>query len=241
MTVSFFEETGIRISPSLMCADQANLAGEVENLEAIGADMIHLDLMDAHFVPNMPMGLGVLSDLRGRTLLPFDVHLMVEDNDWFISQLAEIGVQQVAVHAESAGQLDRTLGLIRDAGALAGVALNPDTSLEVMEPVLGRLDFVLLMTVYPGFAGQKLVPSSFEKIAACRDFLAARDVEVPISVDGNVSFENIPPMVGAGAGILVAGTSSIYNSAGDIDTNRRKTVEAVTAGLSLAGEAPEDS
>lgn len=241
MTASFFEETGVKISPSLMCADQANLAAEVSALEAIGADMIHLDIMDAHFAPNMPMGLGALSDLRGRTSLPFDVHLMVEDNDWFISQLAEIGVQQVAVHAESARHLDRTLGLIRDIGAEAGVALNPATPLDILEHVLGRLDFVLLMTVNPGFAGQKLVPSAFEKIAACRDFLAARDANVPISVDGNVSFENIPPMVGAGAGILVAGTSSIYNSGGDIDENRLKTVAAVAEGVALAAGGAGDS
>ena len=241
MTASFFDETSVKISPSLMCADQADLAGEVARLEAIGADMIHLDIMDAHFAPNMPMGLGALSDLRGRTSLPFDVHLMVEDNDWFISQLAEIGVQYVAVHAESARHLDRTLGLIRDIGAEAGVALNPATPLDILEHVLGRLDFVMLMTVNPGFAGQKLVPSAFEKIAACRDFLAARDASVPISVDGNVSFENIPPMVEAGAGILVAGTSSIYNSGGDIDENRLKTVAAVAEGVALAAGGAGDS
>jgi ribulose-phosphate 3-epimerase len=233
MTTSFYEETGVKISPSLMCADQANLAAEVERLEAVGADMIHLDIMDAHFAPNLPMGLGALSDLRGRTSLPFDVHLMVEDNDWFISQLAEIGVQQIAVHAESARHLDRTLGLIREAGSEAGVALNPATPLDAMEHVLGRLDFVLLMTVNPGFAGQKLVPSAFEKIAACRDYLSAREADIPISVDGNVSFENIPGMVAAGAGILVAGTSSLYNSGGDMDENRRKTVEAVAEGRSV--------
>ena len=120
------------------------------------------------------------------------------------------------------------------------MALNPATPLDILEHVLGRLDFVMLMTVNPGFAGQKLVPSAFEKIAACRDFLAARDASVPISADGNVSFENIPPMVGAGAGILVAGTSSIYNSGGDIDENRSKMVAAVAEGVALAAGGAGD-
>ena len=206
MTASFFDETGVRISPSLMCADQANLAGEVANLEAIGADMIHLDIMDAHFAPNMPMGLGALSDLRDRTSLPFDVHLMVEDNDWFISQLAEIGVQYVAVHAESARHLDRTLGLIRDIGAEAGVALNPATPLDILEHVLGRLDFVMLMTVNPGFGGQSLIEGVFPKMERIRKRIDQLGLDTLIEVDGGVKTHNAHQFTAAGAHALVSGS-----------------------------------
>ena len=200
-------------------------------------DMIHFDLMDSHFVPNMPMGLGVLAALRPVTKLPFDVHLMVQRNDWFIAQVAEIGAEQLCVHAESATHLDRSLSLIQDRGIRAGVALNPATPLSALEYVLDRIEFVMLMTVNPGFAGQKLVPATLGKIADCRRFLDERGrTDVRIEVDGNVSFENIPKMVAAGADILVAGTSSLYHRDGSLAENKTRLFEAVDRGFAMESD-----
>lgn len=221
----------VLISPSLMCADGAKLLEGVQALEGVGVDLLHFDIMDARFVPNMPMGLGVLSALRGKTSIPFDVHLMVEDNDWFIEQIAEIGAEYVTVHAESAVHLDRSLSLIRSHGMKAGVALNPATPLDSLEYVVDRLDFVLIMSVNPGYAGQKLVPSSIQKIADCREYLSERGSSIPISVDGNVSFENIPRMVEAGADMLVAGTSSLYGKGGTLAENMQRMQKCICAGL----------
>jgi ribulose-phosphate 3-epimerase len=222
----------VRFSASLMCADQLNLEGHIRQLEAIGVHYLHVDLMDAHFTPNMPLGLVVLEQLRERTHLPFDVHLMVEDNDFFIRKLLPLGVQVISVHAESARHLDRTLSMIREGGALAGVALNPATPLNMLDYVLEKVDFVLLMAVNPGFAGQRLVPITLRKIADCRRFLDERGfAHIPIQVDGNVSFENIPKMVAAGADILVLGSSSLYHPQGTLWQNHRRVVQAVREGL----------
>jgi len=224
--------TPVRFSASLMCADLLNLEDHVRQLEAMGVHYLHFDLMDAHFTPNMPMGMVVLEQLRERTQLPFDVHLMVEDNDLFVRQLAPLGMQCISVHAESALHLDRTLSLVREEGACAGVALNPATPLDVLEYVLDKVDFVLVMTVNPGFAGQKLVATALSKIAHCRRFLDERGyIHIPIQVDGNVSFENIPKMVAAGADILVLGSSSLYSPEATIWQNYRRVLQAVHAGL----------
>ena len=226
-------QNGVLVAPSIMCADLCNLESDVKALESIGVDLLHFDLMDAHFVPNMPIGLELLSQLRPKTDCPYDVHLMVEDNDFFISKLSEIGVQQITVHAESALHLDRTLGLIRDCGIKAGLALNPATPIGAINYVLDRIDYILIMTVNPGFAGQSMVPSALQKIADCQTFLQQRDVSLPIEVDGNVSFENIPKMVGAGANILVAGSSSIFNRYGSLSENAECVREAISQGLRI--------
>jgi ribulose-phosphate 3-epimerase len=214
-----------------MCADACRLEDEVRTLERLGADLLHFDIMDGRFVPNMPMGLGVLPALRPRTSLPFDVHLMVEENDWFIEEVARAGAERITVHAESAVHLDRSLSLIRARGARAGVALNPATPLSALDYVLERIDFVLLMTVNPGFAGQKLVPSALRKIAECRAYLLARGAQVPIEVDGNVGFEHVPRMVAAGADVLVAGTSSLYDRQGSAEANMEHLRRRIREGL----------
>ena len=218
----------VLIAPSIMCADLCHLEADVRRLEAAGADCLHFDIMDAHFVPNMPLGLETIRQLRPKTALPFDVHLMVDNADFFVRELVKIGVQYVSVHVEACKHLDRTLRLILDHGMQAGVALNPATPLAALDYVLESLDFVMLMTVNPGFAGQKLVPSAFRKIADCR---AKIGPQIPIEVDGNVSFENIPKMVAAGADILVAGTSSVFHKDASLPENVRKTRSAIAAGL----------
>jgi len=222
----------VLIAPSMMCVDPLNFESALRRMEALGADMLHMDVMDGHFVPNAPMGLAVVEALKARTRLPVDVHLMVDNNDFFVGLMEGWGVAQISVHAEACQHLDRTLSRIREIGAKAGVALNPSTPLSDMEFILDRIDYVLLMTVNPGFAGQKLTPASMRKIADCRAYLDARGYEhVPIQVDGNVSFENIPGMVAAGAHNLVAGTSSIFHKDAGWPDNIKKMHEAIRAGL----------
>jgi ribulose-phosphate 3-epimerase len=215
----------------MMCADLWRLAETVRELEEAGVDMLHFDLMDAHFAPNLPLGLGLLEWLRPHTALPFDAHLMVADNDFFLPQLAAIGVQQVSVHVESATHLDRTLASIRGLGMKAGAALNPATPPSALAYVLERLDFVLVMTVNPGFAGQQLVPSALRKIADTAAFLQDNGRILPIQVDGNVSFAHIPDMAAAGATILVGGTSSIFAPAGSLTENVALARQAAAQGL----------
>jgi ribulose-phosphate 3-epimerase len=223
------ETPAVRFAPSLMCADLCHFEDHVHKLEAVGASLLHFDLMDGHFAPNMPLGLVNIEQLRPKTALAFDVHLMVENNELFIEKLAAIGVQMISVHAESAVHLHRTLTRIRELGIKAGVALNPATPLSAIEYVLDDLDFVVIMSVNPGFAGQKLVPSSIAKIANCRKLLGDR--KISIEVDGNVSFDNIPRMVAAGADILVAGTSSIFHGGGGLAQNAARIQTAIDLGV----------
>lgn len=214
-----------------MCADLCNLETDIRELENAGINLLHFDLMDAHFVPNMPIGLVLIEQLRQKTDCAFDIHLMVNNNDFFVEAVANIGVQQIAVHAESAIHLDRTLSVIQAHGIKSGVALNPATPVSAITYVVDRLDFVLIMTVNPGFAGQRLVPATLRKIEECRTFLDKNDADLPIEVDGNVSFENIPKMVAAGADILVGGSSSVFHTSGSRSENIQQIRQAIAQGL----------
>ncbi len=223
----------IRIAPSLICADLCNLEQSIRSLEKLGVDYLHVDLIDAHFSPSMPLGLETVRQLRNKTALPFDVHLMVEDNEFFIREMAKIGVQQLCFHCESAFHVDRTLSLIQENGISAGIALMPATPFSVLEYCLERISFVLLMLINPGFADrkeEKQVPYAERRVADCRRFLNDRGLDIPIEIDGRVSFESIPRLVAAGADILVTGSSSLFHKGGTLSENFGKTKKAISIG-----------
>lgn len=200
----------ISIAASLACADYRHLEQDIRELEQAGVDSIHFDVMDGHFVPNFCLNLDILRMVKEVTDLPVDVHLMVAHPEDFIPEFAGLGPRLLSFQVEATAHVQRQLASIRGYGILAGLALNPATPLNVLDYLLPDLDVILVMTVNPGFAGQKLVPSTLPKIARLRRLLDENGSGIEIEVDGNVSFENIPGMVRAGATILVGGTSALF-------------------------------
>ncbi len=199
-------------SPSLITLDLCNLERQVKELEAQGCPMLHVDLLDGYFSPSMPIGLDVVRQLRQKTDLPFDVHLMANEQDYFIGELLEIGVQQLVFHAECEPHIDNRLNMIRRAGVRAGVALKPATSLTVLDYVLEKCDVVLLMLINPGYAGsakEQQVPYGLRKISELRSLIKGRGLHTKIEIDGRVSPENIEALAKDQADIFVAGSTCI--------------------------------
>lgn len=196
---------GIVVAPSLLAADFARLGDEARAAEAAGADWLHLDIMDGHFVPNISFGPVVLKALRGQTDLPFDVHLMISPVDPYIPAFAEAGADHVIVHAEAGPHLHRSLQLVRSLGMRAGVVINPGTPAGAVEPVLDSVDLVLVMTVNPGFGGQEFLSFVLPKIMRIREMIGNRPVV--LEVDGGITPETAPEVIAAGATALVAGTA----------------------------------
>jgi ribulose-phosphate 3-epimerase len=194
----------MKIAPSILSADFAALGEEIARVEAAGADQLHVDVMDGRFVPNITIGPVVVAAIKKRTRLPLDVHLMIVEPDRYLAEFARAGADALTVHAEACPHLHRTLAQIRELGARAGVALNPGTPPGVLEYVLDELDLVLVMSVNPGFGGQKFIPSAYDKIRELREMLGRRPVE--ISVDGGVKLEHARPLAEHGATVLVAGS-----------------------------------
>jgi len=201
----------VQIAPSILSADFARLADEVRAVEAAGADLLHVDVMDGHFVPNLTVGPLVVKAVRPHTRLPIDTHLMIEDADDYIPQFAAAGSDFITVHVEACRHLHRTVALIREHGARPGVVLNPATPLCSLANILDEVEMVLLMSVNPGFGGQSYIASSTAKVARLRKMIDDRKLDVRIEIDGGIKPSNCRPVIDAGVDILVAG-SAIFGS-----------------------------
>jgi ribulose-phosphate 3-epimerase len=196
-----------KIAPSILSADFSRLAEEIAAVEKAGADLIHIDVMDGHFVPNITIGAGVIAALRKITRLPFDVHLMIENADRYLESFIQAGSDIITVHVEATHHLHRTVTMIRELGVKVGVSLNPATPLGQVEEVLAKVDQLLVMTVNPGFGGQKFIAGMLPKIRRARELINATVPDVLIEVDGGVTLDNIAAISEAGADILVAGAA----------------------------------
>ena len=217
----------IKIAPSILAADFAKLGQEVKEVEVAGAELIHIDVMDGHFVPNISFGAIALEAIRPLSTLPMDVHLMIENPDQYIEQFAKAGADYITVHVEACRHLHRTIQLIRSFGVKPGVVLNPHTPIETIQHVLEDIDMVLFMTVNPGFGGQKFIDSVVPKVAALSEIIKERGLNIDIEIDGGINAETIIPCAKAGANIFVAG-SAIFGK-----EDRAKALQDIKA----AGEA----
>jgi ribulose-phosphate 3-epimerase len=217
-----------QIAPSILSADFSRLGEEIGAVEKAGADLIHIDIMDGHYVPNITIGPGVVSSLRKTTTLPFDVHLMIEDPDRYIDAFVDAGSNIITVHAEAVVHLHRTVHYIKEKKVKAGVSLNPATPLCCIEEILPDIDLLLIMTVNPGFGGQKFLSGMLSKIRKARQIIQSDGLDVAIEVDGGVTPDNIGTLAEAGADIFVAG-ASVFGSPSYRDTIGR--MKAILGGV----------
>lgn len=209
----------IKIAPSILSADFARLADALQQAEAGGADWIHVDCMDGHFVPNLTIGAPVVKALKKETKLPLDVHLMIEKPENLIEAFVDAGADYLTVHVEAASHLHRTIEKIRELGAKPGVSLNPGTPLSALDEILPYVDLVLIMSVNPGFGGQRYIPTSTQKIATLRKTLEARHLwPIEIEVDGGITPKTLPEVAEAGASVVVAG-AAVFNKEGSVLDN----------------------
>ena len=212
------------LAPSILSADMAKLGDEVQRAERGGASLIHVDVMDGHFVPNLTVGPAVVAALKRSTTLPLDVHLMIENADRYVDAFADAGAQWMSVHLEALPHLERTIAHLRSRGVRPGVALNPSTPIALLDEILPELDYVLVMSVNPGFGGQHFLPRSLDKIQRLARVIRDRGLTTQIEVDGGIGPGNARSLVEAGAEVLVAG-SAIFGQ-GDVESAARRLVEA---------------
>ncbi len=209
----------IKISPSILSADFSQLGKEIKRLEEAGADMIHVDVMDGHFVPNLTIGPPVIKSLRKHTNLIFDVHLMITPVHKYIKDFADAGANIITIHPEATKNLKDSVNLIKSLNKKVGISLNPDTKIDVIKNFLSEIDLVLIMSVYPGFGGQKFIPDVIKKIKDLKLIKEENNLNFDIEVDGGINFENNKDVINAGANILVSGTTIFKNNNGDIKKN----------------------
>ena len=209
----------IKISPSILSADFSRLGDEIKRLEDGGADLIHVDVMDGHFVPNLTIGPPVIKSLRKHTKLPFDVHLMISPVHKYIKDYADAGADIITFHPETSNNLNETISLIKSLKKLVGVSLNPDKEINLIEDQLKEIDLVLIMSVYPGFGGQKFIPDVLDKIKKLKDIKEKNNYKFDIEVDGGINFSNSKEVLNAGANILVSGTTIFKENKGNIKKN----------------------
>ena len=209
----------IKISPSILSADFSKLGNEIQNLEKAEADLIHIDVMDGHFVPNITIGPEVISKLRKYTTLPFDVHLMISPVHNFINSFADAGADIITIHPEATSDLVSSIKKIKSYNKRVGVSLNPKTSVDKVLPILNLIDLVLVMSVNPGFGGQQFMKDSLEKVKVLRKEIDSKKLEVQIEIDGGINFENAKMAKEAGVDILVSGTTIFKENGGNLKKN----------------------
>ena len=209
----------IKISPSILSADFSELGKEIKKLEEGGADLIHVDVMDGHFVPNLTIGPPVIKTLRKYTKLPFDVHLMISPVHKYIKNFADAGSDIITIHPEATEDLKESISLIKELNKKVGISLNPNTEINVIESQLNNIDLVLIMSVFPGFGGQKFIPETIKKIKDLKEIKDKNNYSFDIEVDGGINFSNSKEVINAGANILVSGTTIFKENNGDIKKN----------------------
>ena len=209
----------IQISPSILSADFSNLEKDIKKLETAGADMIHVDVMDGHFVPNITIGPPVIKALRNKTSLPFDVHLMISPVHKYIKDFANAGADIITIHPEATPNLQESIDEIRSFKKKVGISLNPDTKIDIIEDYLDKVDLILIMSVYPGFGGQKFISDVLEKIKSLKNLKDKKKLNFDIEVDGGINFSNFKSVIDAGANVLVSGTTIFKENNGDIKKN----------------------
>ncbi len=215
-------QQSIRIAPSILAADFAKLGDEVRAIEQAGADLVHIDVMDGHFVPNLTIGPEVVRALRPLSSLPFDVHLMVSPADPFLAAFAEAGADILTIHPEAGPHVHRSIQLIKGLGKKVGLALNPGTPVELIDPLLKDIDLVLVMSVNPGFGGQSFIDGALGKLEALRRKIDSLERPIDLEVDGGINFETAPWAVAAGADLLVAGTATFKGGPASYAANIRR-------------------
>ena len=198
----------IKVSPSILASDFSKLGDEVAALAKAGADYIHVDVMDGHFVPNISMGPSIVKSVRGRTSIPFDVHLMIDPIEPYIDDFIKAGADIISIHPEANDNIEKCIDKIKSNNVKAGLAINPDTNWEVVIPFLDKLDMIVVMSVHPGFGGQKFIPSALEKLKLLRKKIDETHPHIELEIDGGVNFDNIESILKAGAHVIVAGTTT---------------------------------